>query len=182
MLAPTIESEEEQDMTQRPRDVGPTGRHRIVILALVAIGALVAACGGTAASPTSAPPAASTVKVTLQEFAVVPDVASVPAGTVTFVATNAGPDDVHELVVIKWDLAVDDLPVDADGKVTEDVAGVTSIGEVEDVEIGATKEVALPLEAGKYVLICNILQTEPDGSLEAHYQVGMRTAFEVTAP
>lgn len=157
-------------------------------LALLAVAGLVAACsnsGGAAtnsAAPASDTPAASTVTVQLQEFAVVPDVATVPAGTVTFVANNSGPDDVHELVVIKTDLAVDALPVDQDGKVTEGVEGVTLIGEVEDIEVGASKEVALDLEPGKYVLICNILQTEPDGSLEAHYKVGMRTAFEVTAP
>lgn len=151
-------------------------------LALLAVAGLVGACGGTAASPSAAAPATTTVKVTLQEFAVIPDVTSVPAGTVTFIATNTGPDDVHELVVIKSDLAIGDLPVDADGMVTEGADGVALIGEVEDIPINATKEVALELEPGKYVLICNILQTEPDGSLEAHYKVGMRTAFEVTAP
>ena len=56
-----------------------------------------------------------------------------------------------------------DLPVDADGKVLEDGDGMTIIGEIEDIEIGATEQVALDLDAGKYLLICNILQTEPDG-------------------
>ena len=42
--------------------------------------------------------------------------------------------------------------------------------------------VSFDLAPGKYVLICNIVQTEPDGSKEAHYKVGMRTAFTVTAP
>lgn len=157
-------------------------RHRFAIPAILAVGALVSGCGGATVSPSAAAPATSTVNVTLQEFAVIPDVVSIPAGAVTFVATNKGPEDVHELVVIKTDLAIGDLPVDKDGKVTEGVEGVTLIGEVEDIEIDATKEVALDLEPGAYVLICNILQTEPDGSLEAHYGVGMRTAFEVTAP
>jgi uncharacterized cupredoxin-like copper-binding protein len=159
-------------------------RRALALGALVAIGSLVAACGGTTgsagvSSPSAAGVVKSTVNVTLQEFAVVPDVPSVPAGTVTFVAKNTGPEDVHELVVIKTDLAVDALPADKDGKVTEDVAGVTLIGEIEDVEVGASKQADLELAPGKYVLICNILQTEPDGSLEAHYKVGMRTAFEV---
>ena len=159
-------------------------RRAHVLGALVAIGSLVAACGGTTgsagvSSPSAAGPVRSTVNVTLQEFAVVPDVPSVPAGTVTFVVKNTGPDDVHELVVLKTDLAADALPADKDGKETEDVAGVTLIGEIEDVEVGASKQADLELNPGKYVLICNILQTEPDGSLEAHYKVGMRTAFEV---
>lgn len=145
---------------------------RIGAFALIgmATAAMIAACGGTTAS---------TVDVTLQEFAVLPEVASVPAGSVTFVANNTGPDDEHELVVIKTDLAPDALPVDADGVVPEDSSELSVIGEVEEIAVGATGEVTLDLSAGKYVLICNILQTEPDGTLEAHYRMGMRTAFEV---
>jgi uncharacterized cupredoxin-like copper-binding protein len=146
--------------------------------------ALVGACSGSSAtSPDSSEPgAASTVNVKLQEFAVIPDVASVGAGAVTFAIENIGPEDVHEFVVLKTDLAPDALPVDENGAVTEDVDGITLIGEAEDIAVGGTTQLDLDLAAGKYVLICNILQTEPDGSLEAHYKVGMRTPFEVTAP
>jgi len=65
--------------------------------ALIAVAALVAACGGSSgdASPSAA---ASTVNVVLQEFAVTPDVASVPAGSVTFNVNNTGPEDIHEFV------------------------------------------------------------------------------------
>ncbi|MEO6207035.1 MAG: hypothetical protein ABIP77_03640 [Candidatus Limnocylindrales bacterium] len=166
-------------IARHPSDLAARVR---AVLALLAVAGLGSACGGTAASPSVAAPATSTVKVTLQEFAVVPDVASVPAGTVTFIATNTGPDDVHELVVIKTDLGLLDLPTDADGKVLEDGAGMEVIGEVEDVEVGASKEFVDVLAAGRYLLICNILQTEPDGSLEAHYKMGMVASFEVTAP
>jgi uncharacterized cupredoxin-like copper-binding protein len=158
--------------------------YRIPVIGLFAIAALIAACtSGTTATPAgSVAGSASTVNVTLQEFAVLPDVAAVPAGSVTFVVNNTGPDDVHEMVVVMTDLGVRDLPVDSDGKVLEDADGMTIIGEIEDIEIGATEQVSLDLDAGKYLLICNILQTEPDGSLESHYRMGMSTAFEVTAP
>jgi uncharacterized cupredoxin-like copper-binding protein len=158
--------------------------YRIPVIGLFAIAALIAACtSGTTATPAgSVAGSASTVNVTLQEFAVLPDVAAVPAGSVTFVVNNTGPDDVHEMVVVMTDLGVRDLPVDSDGKVLEDADGMTIIGEIEDIEIGATEQVSLDLDAGKYLLICNILQTEPDGSLESHYKMGMSTAFEVTAP
>lgn len=149
------------------------------LFAAVATMALVAGCG-SASSPSPAP--ATTVNVTLQEFAVLPDMAAVPAGTVTFVAKNTGPADEHELVVIKTDLGPGDLPVDADKKVLEDGAGIEFIGEIEGIAVGGTDQAEFVLEPGKYVLICNILQTEPDGSLESHYAVGMRTSFEVTAP
>jgi len=130
----------------------------------------------------AAPSLAATVSVALQEFAIVPSVASAPAGKVTFVAKNTGPDDVHEMVVLRTDLDPAALPVDNDGKADEEGDGITSIGETGDVAVGATKDVAFDLAPGKYVLICNIVQTEPDGSKEAHYKVGMRTAFTVTAP
>ena len=134
----------------------------------------------TATSP--APTGATTVSVTLQEFAVRPSMASMPAGTVTFVAKNTGPDDVHEMVVIRTDLDADALPVDRDGKAAEEGTGITTLGETGDIAVGETKEASFELLPGKYLLICNIVQTEPDGSLEAHYKVGMRTAFTVTAP
>jgi len=134
----------------------------------------------TVTSP--APSQVTTVSVALQEFAIVPSVASAPAGKVTFVAKNTGPDDVHEMVVLRTDLDPAALPVDNDGKADEEGDGIMSIGETGDVAVGATKDVAFDLAPGKYVLICNIVQTEPDGSKEAHYKVGMRTAFTVTAP
>ena len=130
----------------------------------------------------AAPSQATTVSVALQEFAIVPSVASAPAGKVTFVAKNTGPDDVHEMVVLRTDLDPAALPVDNDGKADEEGDGITSIGETGDVAVGATKDVSFDLAPGKYVLICNIVQTEPDGSKEAHNKVGMRTAFTVTAP
>ena len=145
----------------------------------------------SSAAPSDAPPAtvtsaapsqATTVSVALQEFAIVPSVASAPAGKVTFVAKNTGPDDVHEMVVLRTDLDPAALPVDKDGKADEEADGITSIGETGDVAVGETKDVSFDLAPGNYVLICNIVQTEPDGSIEAHYKVGMRTAFTVTAP
>ena len=138
------------------------------------------AASASAASP--APSGSTSVSVGLQEFAIVPSVASAPAGKVTFVAKNTGPDDVHEMVVLRTDLDPAALPVDNDGKADEEGDGIMSIGETGDVAVGATKDVAFDLAPGKYVLICNIVQTEPDGSKEAHYKVGMRTAFTVTAP
>jgi hypothetical protein len=101
---------------------------------------------------------------------------------VTFVAKNTGPDDVHEMVVLRTDLDPAALPVDNDGKADEEGDGISSIGETGDVAVGATKDVAFDLAPGKYVLICNIVQTEPDGSKEAHYKGGMRTAFTVDRP
>jgi len=117
--------------------------------------------------------------ITLQEFAVSADPASVPAGSVTFDVTNDGPEDVHEFVVIKTDLAPTDLPTDEDGAVLEDGEGMEVVDEIEDIPVGESQTLTVDLEAGAYALICNIVQEEDDGTLEAHYAEGMRTGFTV---
>ena len=148
------------------------GRTRI--LGLVAAVALVAVAACSAAKP-----AGGTIAVTLQEWAILPAEASVNAGKVTFNTKNAGPEDPHELVVIKTDLAPGELPTNEFGKVDEEGAGIEFIGEIEEFDVGKDATAAFDLKAGKYVLICNILQDEPDGSKEAHYTMGMFTAFTV---
>lgn len=117
-----------------------------------------------------------TVGVTLQEFAVIPAESSVEAGEVTFEATNEGPDDVHEFVIFRTDLAPDQLPVDENGAVDEAGEGLELIDEIEDIPVGETQSVTVELESGNYVLICNIWDEDEQ---EAHYQEGMRVAFTV---
>jgi hypothetical protein len=121
---------------------------------------------------------ASTVSVRLREFEVVPDKDSAPAGSVTFRATNEGPDDPHEIVVMKTDLAPGALPTKEDGSVDEEGEGVELIGEIEEMAVNATEEITFTLEEGKYVLLCNIVEEE-DGEIESHYKNGMRSAFTV---
>jgi uncharacterized cupredoxin-like copper-binding protein len=107
----------------------------------------------------------------------VPDAESAPAGDVTFTVTNNGPEDVHEFVVLSTDLDPGDLPTDEHGAVDEEGDGVDVVDEIEDIPVGETEELSVTLEAGTYVLLCNIYDEDED---EAHYQMGMRTAFEVT--
>ena len=152
----------------------PASRHigrRNASLAIFGAFALagLAGCGG----------GGGTVKVDLQEFAVVPAVASVEHGKVTFTATNTGPNDAHEMVVFKTDLGVRDLPASAEGKVDEEGAGLTFIGEIESFDVGKTESGTFDLTAGRYVLVCNIVQDEPDGTKESHYLKGMATEFTV---
>jgi uncharacterized cupredoxin-like copper-binding protein len=119
---------------------------------------------------------ATTIDVTLQEFAVIPAQDSAPAGSITFQVENTGPDDVHEFVVIKTDLAPDALPTDENGAVDEGGEGMEVIDEIEDIPVGDTPSLTVDLDAGNYVLICNIWDEEEQ---EAHYQMGMRTGFTV---
>jgi uncharacterized cupredoxin-like copper-binding protein len=165
------------------------GRGSALVLSLSAVAALLLVGCSSAASSTPSSAASSTpssaaasaatgsIKVTVTEWAVIPDEASAPAGNVTFDVTNAGPLFKHEFVVIKTDLDPADLAVDATGKVDEAGAGIEFIGEVEELEIGATETASFDLAAGNYVLICNIV--EAAGGHESHYNEGMRTAFTV---
>lgn len=151
---------------------------RRTVAAVIAVTSILAACGGGGASPAAPSPAgeASSVNVTLQEWAVVPDAASASAGTVTFTVINTGPEDVHEFVILKTDLDAGSLPVDATGTVTEEGEGIAVVDEIEDIPVGATQELTVTLEPGKYVLLCNIYSADEQ---EAHYKLGMRTNFTV---
>jgi uncharacterized cupredoxin-like copper-binding protein len=144
--------------------------------ALVVSALVLAACGGDDDGG-GGDGGGGTVDVTLQEFAVNPAQDSVPAGSVTFQVENTGPEDVHEFVVIKTDLAPDALPTDDTGAVEETGEGMEVITEIEDIPVGETQTVTADLEAGSYALICNIYDEEEQ---EAHYQMGMRIAFTVT--
>lgn len=153
------------------------GYQTIAFMALLLL--LVTACQTSATgSPaeSAAASAGTTVNVTLQEWSVLPDADSVPAGAVTFVVTNEGPDDVHEVVIIRTDLDPGALPTDATGVVDEAAEGMEVIDEIEDIAVGDTGEVSVTLEAGSYVLICNIYD---ETKQEAHYAEGMRIGFTV---
>jgi uncharacterized cupredoxin-like copper-binding protein len=120
----------------------------------------------------------TTVAVTLQEFSVLPAQDSAPAGSITFDVENTGPEDIHEFVVIKTDLAPDALPTAEDGSVDETGEGIEVIGEIEDLATGSTETLNVDLDAGSYVLICNIVEEEGGDTL-VHYALGMRTGFTV---
>jgi uncharacterized cupredoxin-like copper-binding protein len=136
--------------------------------ATVLLAALAVACGGDDEE--------ASVDVTLAEWSVTASPASVAAGSVTFAVTNDG-EEPHEFLVIRSDLAPDALPTDEDGKVPEEE--IDLIDEIEPFAAGTTEEMTLDLEAGSYVLICNIVELLPGEEPESHYLQGMHTAFTV---
>lgn len=139
--------------------------------AIVVIGASgLAACGGDDDD--------ARVEVTLSEWIVEPAPADSAAGEIEFVGDNVGA-ETHELVVIRADSA-DGLPTDDDGAVVEDdLEAGALIGEIEDVLTKTSKSVTLELEAGNYVLLCNITEEETDGTIESHFEKGMHAEFTV---
>ena len=159
-------------------------RRAAIVAVLASLTLIAAACGSddeggtTAATGGEATGGGSTVDVTVQEFAVLPAQDSAPAGDVTFNVTNDGPEDTHEFVVFKTDLAPDALPTASDGSVDEEGEGLELIDEIEDIAVGDTPTLTVSLDAGSYVLICNIVEDEGDETI-VHYQQGMRTGFTV---
>lgn len=150
----------------------PSKYRRAAVAGLAVVAAVISACSA-AATPVPAGP--TTVDITLQEWAVVPSVTEVKAGQVTFNAKNMSTKEEHEMVVVKSDLGLFDLPKGSDGKVDEEGAGMTAVGEIPEMAAGASGSITLDLAAGKYLLICNIV--DADGT--AHYGSGMSTAFTV---
>lgn len=156
-----------------------TGSRRVVLAILaVALGA----CGGDNEPATPQAAGTTSVAATLQEWSVLPSQTSVPAGSVTFQVQNKGPKHEHEFVVFKTDLAPNSLPTNADGSVNETGTGVQASGEIEEFAVGATQSKTLTLSAGKYVLVCNVIEEEAMsdmGGIKAHYKLGMFAALTV---
>ena len=125
---------------------------------------LAAFIGPSTSDARSAASTASTVTVRLKEWKVVPSVASVRAGKITFVARNVGQLD-HNLVVLRTKLAPGKLPV-----VGASAEEVGRVGKTPVFSPRQTRRLALTLKAGKYVLICNV---------PGHYKAGMFVGFRV---
>jgi hypothetical protein len=127
---------------------------------------------------TAGTPAEGAIGVSLTEFNVVADPDTASAGTVTFNVDNLGV-EIHEFVIVKTDTEPGALPTATDGGVDEAGAGIEVIDEIEDIPAGESAEpLDVELEAGSYVLLCNIVEEE-DGETVSHYQEGMHTAFTV---
>jgi uncharacterized cupredoxin-like copper-binding protein len=115
------------------------------------------------------PHADRAIEVKVKDFKIEPSLPATIAGLVRLNVRNAGP-ATHEFVVVRSDLPADQLPIAADG-LSVDEERVIPIGELDEVEAGATDALTLALTPGHYVLFCN---------LEGHYLTGMSASIEVT--
>ena len=158
------------------RKVAPPRVRRTAATAIVAM-TLVGCGGGGAAesagdgpSPRPAAAAETTVEVTLGNFFVTADPASVPPGTVTFDITveTSVEARIHALTVLRTDLPPDGLPTFVEGNADTSDEAIEIIYSEGPTEKDHQAEVEL--DAGSYVLICNLAD---------HYGKGMRTGFEV---
>jgi uncharacterized cupredoxin-like copper-binding protein len=127
----------------------------LVILSSVLL--LLAACG--APGPVSA---------SLSDTAIQLSRSTASAGKVTISITNTSAQK-HEFVVVQTDLAIDQLPKNAEGDVDEEK--LTSFGEQGDIEPGKTVDLTVDLHPGRYIMLCNIA---------GHYKAGMHSEFNVS--
>lgn len=87
---------------------------------------------------------------------------TVPAGEVTFQATNDSKETVHEMLVIPMkDGALPPVKA-AENEIDEDTAG--ALGEIAETDPGKVGSVTFNLQPGTYLLACNIA---------GHYTNGM---------
>jgi uncharacterized cupredoxin-like copper-binding protein len=175
----------------RPRRAKLVTTPPLLIGVAILFGALAVACGaGTDVEPqadpepggpaepgvVSTPPAAAeSISVALSESSVTPAPATVQSGEVYFLAKNVG-GEAHELVVIRSDLPANGLPTE-DGRVPEDE--VDMIGEISPFSAGSEASAVFELEAGSYVLICNVVEEEEGGEPVSHYEKGMYASLTV---
>lgn len=128
---------------------------------------IIVVCVGTCSSAWSADPGQK-VGVSLTDHSISLDVASVKPGKVVFEISNASDSQFeHEFVVLRSDLDPAQLPV-KNGKVEE--GKVRNMGEVEGIQPGKMKRLALTLKEGRYSIICNVT---------GHYGMGMNAALRV---
>jgi uncharacterized cupredoxin-like copper-binding protein len=161
------------------------GRHAAVLLGVSLALGLAPACSSTGqsdATTTTAntvpvtPPTGTDVDVTMREWTVEPSAQTAPAGMVTFNVKNEG-GNTHELVLFKTDLPIESLPKSEDGNVDETGAGVELVDEVEDLEPGKTDKFSAEVAAGKYYLVCNLVDAATG---ENHFGHQMYVPFTVT--
>jgi uncharacterized cupredoxin-like copper-binding protein len=140
-------------------------RLSVVTAAVALLGAV--GCSSSSSSSSAGSSDTGGVSATEKDFSIDLATSSAPAGSVTFNISNEGP-SAHEFVIIKTDDAPDALPV-KDNTVEEDKIDV--VDEAEDIAPSTTATLTTDLEAGSYVIICNI---------PAHYEQGMHAAFTVS--
>jgi uncharacterized cupredoxin-like copper-binding protein len=169
-------------ITTAPRRLEDPTMHNFrfpLLVTLLLFGALAfTACGGDDDDDAAAPTAAATeaaggddhadsVEVTLTDFAIALSASEAHGDApIEFVVANAGAAP-HNFLIVETDLAADALPVES-GAVDEGQVDV--VGRIAQFDANSSQTETFSLDAGSYVLICNI---------PGHYQLGMTIAFTV---
>jgi hypothetical protein len=140
---------------------------------------VVGAVAGGFAPSLAATAKPAKLKVQLIEFQVNPARQYVAKGKINFVVKNAGTEK-HEFAIVRGaDPAA--LPTKTDGSVDESqIAKRGKVGELENLKKGKTKSKTFKLSAGSYILFCNTVDTEADGTVVSHFARGMYTTINAS--
>lgn len=179
-------------------------RTKCTLALMVALAALLAACGSDGGGSNSAD-ASSPDTFVLNEWSVAAPTTPIHAGSVRITAVNDG-SETHELVIVRAADAAS-LPTKADGSVDEEaIPEADKPGEIPDVAAGDSASTTLDLPAGDYVAFCNLVEQMGNsgtgnsgtgnggmggsgmgsggmgggGMNHVHFQLGMSVAFTVT--
>lgn len=149
--------------TSRPTLIAPVG------VTVVFLAACSSSGDAASTAPASQPSGqqGTSVAVALREWSVEPSAAETRPGEVTFEVSNDGTLP-HNFVVFSTESAADQLPVE-NAQVVES-EGVVEAGRIDEFPGGSSESLTVELDAGAYVLVCN---------LPGHYEQGMRAAFSV---
>ena len=153
LLAVTFKLDDSQNAT--------TAMHNQMNGNAAGAGMMGAGSGAGAASNQATAGPTQQVSAQLGDYTVDPSVTSVPAGKVTFNATNVG-QVPHELMIERMP-----IKMDAPNQPNEDAAQ----GMIDDMGPGQSGSMTLNLKPGNYMLFCNV---------PGHYAMGQHTMFKVT--
>ena len=149
-------------------------RNPLRLLALSLLGVALLGCGDDADDdaadeggdePTCVPvapeleaDAAEVVEISLEEYAFTPNAITVPAGVVTFEASNDG-EQFHELAFLPGG---GDVPFTAEGEPDEDALAEAGAFELEGFAPNETCNATYDLAPGTYTLFCIVEDPEGD--------------------
>ena len=131
----------------------------LMAVVLLALALTSAGCSSKSAGPT-------VVQAKLNEYSIILDQSSIPAGAVKFEFENIGTEE-HEVVLEP--AGAEDEPFELNGEASE----------AEGIQPGATATLEWTLEPGEYQLACYVIN---EGDTETHAMKGMIVQFTVTAP
>jgi uncharacterized cupredoxin-like copper-binding protein len=139
---------------------------------LLATLAIVVSVGVPGCARTPVRSSGTVVDVTVKDFKIqLPT--SIPSGTVTFVIHGDGP-TLHEFNAAKTDADTNVLPLAADDTLDDGNSATFAhdkAWEVEEIDIGATKRLTVPITAGRWVFYCN---------MDGHFRSDMVTVAVAT--
>ncbi len=121
------------------------------------------------------------LKIEMEEWNISLSKSTLNAGDVLVSVKNKG-EDTHEIVFIRLDtdLATGRLPVNDMGGLDEDNMSFGElVDEIEGLDPGSKNSKTMRLKPGRYAVICNVMEEEADGTMEAHYSMGMHVVLNV---